>query len=462
MHKSNSTNTNSLNASVKQMEHVYYAKLVNFERQLQHRKQQQQQQQQQQRNPMASPEDTNIEIVVEKNGQFLNQHNHRYNYQNRNTFNCHDGTSYLKTRIHNLNNAIGSSTLLYDNDESDYNEEEEMENEDDEEDEELNNYACKTGRIEHIIDEDDCDENNFYKMTKFKAFKSTMNRKSNKVNPIIIENSSNDTANNNNNNMVFSSSSLSSLSCSNNSIDNCLNENSKKLTATNKNSIVTSSASSSSASLSPLENAMRLKMVNEQAAKNGVSNEFYGSNNNRNSSHIPIQSSSILLKTSENPVSSSSPTSSSSSSYSKSASSSSSSSSSSSQRIVSDKENNQQYSQYSLIRTQVTRTQSIVADIETNGSSINKGAMGIIHKSLHTRIENFNDEDANDQVDQINIFNLRLNRVANNKSGNLGKIFCLIQIEYPLLSRKYPTITQDSALSFSNLNCYLCKIFTIK
>ena len=70
------------------------------------------------------------------------------------------------------------------------------------------------------------------------------------------------------------------------------------------------------------------------------------------------------------------------------------------------------------------------AAIETNGTSINKGAMGIIHKSLHIRIVNFNEEDANDQVDQINIFNLRLNRVANNKSGNLGKTFCFIQRKY--------------------------------
>ena len=58
----NSTNSNSsISVGTRQMEQVYYAKLINFERHI-HK----QHQQSVRGYSMASPEDTNIEIIVEK------------------------------------------------------------------------------------------------------------------------------------------------------------------------------------------------------------------------------------------------------------------------------------------------------------------------------------------------------------------------------------------------------------
>jgi hypothetical protein len=500
------TSTNT----TKQMEHVYYAKLVNFERHLQQQHQRKQQlnhnnhlnhQHRNSSHLMATPEDTNIEIVVERkknnihfvnnqnvhrqhsnNDQIKQQHAHYYIRQNNNKNVEKDEKTYLSARIHNLNSAIGSSTLLYDNNDpdSDFNddqeeeEEEERQDEQHDDDEELNAYNCKgsgSGRInatkfEHILiddDEeyDDCDENKLYKRAnnKFMTLKATLNRKSNKINPILIEANENGakkatsttTTTTATNNLVFSSSSLSSLSCSNNSIDNCLSsgqEQTKKLN-TNKSNIAASSSSSSSSSsassLSPLENAMRIKLANEKAmmmvnsVTNGVSNEFYG-----NSLHMPV-----LLKKSLNTnnvatssaASSSSPTSSSSSSsYSKS-SSTSSSSSSSSQRIF-DKENDKIYSNYSLVRTQVMRTKSIAAEHNVMHHSLH--SFPITHARTpidHGHEEEDEEEEENDHedeeeeeeeanavstTDQIDKFNLRLNRFVNKKGGNLGKFMNVI------------------------------------
>lgn len=204
----------------KSIEQVYYAKLINFDRSTKN----------------EPDSDTNI---YAGNSYYMNRIK-RLNQENELNDDELD-TDYLSS----LSNTITHPVIYYDNEAK------------------LNDEYSEL--------DDDYSEPNYFEIGRFKTFKANITQPKNNS-PATNQATSQPTS------LLLSSSSLSSLSCSNNSIDNVNKTSKKDSTAPPSSSSLLSSSSASSCSVScssQLSSSPKVKNYKPNCLSNAVANEFY-------------------------------------------------------------------------------------------------------------------------------------------------------------------------------------------